>query len=354
MCVTTAMHARRARLGRAVASGILVTAVAASVTPVHGATAERGTPNLNAPAPATASGEVFRTPEEQRRFRQSMGLDTSDAALADAAAAANDAQMQFGVPLTDSELDELLRREAMIDNDAVEVRQEVLETFGSKTFGGIWMDNAGGGYLTVAVTQSIDAVAARLKSIVQDPAFLRVVQRPHSLDHLESMAARLRSVADQTGRVLNGVRVDERNGVLEVHATDVDSTRRWVNGTLGANAPVDVITAQVVSVGTRNNNSPPFRGGQAINGSNLFSCTSAFTAQGPGGFYVLTAGHCGKERTVWDQAGTPMGTVDRSDIDGTDAMRIPVRSPLINEVTLSYSPNLATEAQYQTITSSQP
>lgn len=49
-----------------------------------------------------------------------------------------------------------------------------------------------------------------------------------------------------------------------------------------------------------------------------------------------------------------MGTVDRSDIDGTDAMRIPVRSPLINEVTLSYSPNLATEAQYQTITSSQP
>lgn len=61
-----------------------------------------------------------------------MGLDTSDAALADAAAAANDAQMQFGVPLTDSELDELLRREAMIDNDAVEVRQEVLETFGVK------------------------------------------------------------------------------------------------------------------------------------------------------------------------------------------------------------------------------
>lgn len=50
-----------------------------------------------------------RTRGEQMRFRRGLGLDASDEALARAANADNYAEREFGVPLTDDELSELLR-----------------------------------------------------------------------------------------------------------------------------------------------------------------------------------------------------------------------------------------------------
>ena len=123
---------------------------------------------------------------------------------------------------------------------------------------------------------------------------------------------------------------------------------------MGAGSPVDVVAGDVVPAGTQYNNSPPLRGGQAINSNEGYTCTSAFTARGPGGLYVLTAGHCSTAGWLWDQVGTPIGIADASDVTGTDVLRIPVTGQLLtNEVTLWFTPTLATEARYRTITSSQ-
>jgi streptogrisin C len=235
------------------------------------------------------------------------------------------------------------------------VRKTVVDVFGDQTFSGVWMDNVGGGFLTVAVTDSAEAVRDKLASVVKHPSALRVVTRAHSLGALERIAGNLRILAAKAGRDISGIRVDERANSLRVATSDdVEAIRRWIAVTLGSDAPVGVEGAQVATVGTQYNNSPPLRGGQAINSSAGYTCTSAFTARGPNGMYVLTAGHCSKSGVIWDQVGTPIGVADRSDVTGTDALRIPVNgSALTNEVTLWYTPTLATEARYQRITSSQ-
>lgn len=310
---------------------------------------------------ASSSGNVSfdertRTREEKVRFRRSLGLDTSDEALARAEAADNDAQQEFGVPLSDEELSELLRRDQVIRDDVPTIRETVVESFGSHTFGGVWMNNVGGGFLTVAVTQSPTAVREKLAAVVNHPARLRVVVRAHPIGALTRMVTNLRTWASEAGRNLTGMRLDERANRIQVATTDdVEETRRWIADRVGAGAPVDVEPAEVALVGTKYNNSPPLRGGQRIDSIDGYSCTSGFTARGPNGYYVLTAGHCSPADVYWDQVGTPIGIADRSDVSGTDVLRIPVTpgTALTNQVTLWYTPTLATEARYRTITSSQ-
>ncbi|NGN91727.1 trypsin-like serine protease [Nocardioides sp. KC13] len=290
------------------------------------------------------------------RFRRGLGLNASDEALARAANADNDAEREFGVPLTDDELSELLRRDQVIRDDAPTARKTVVDSFGGHMLSGVWMDNIGGGLLTVAVTGSPQAVREKLAKVVDHPTRLRVVVRPHSIVALEQIVTDLRAAASKDGRNLSGMRLDERTNRIQVATTDdIEETRRWIAETVGAGAPVDVEPGEVAPVGTKSNNSPPLRGGQRIDSLDGWTCTSGFTARGPNGYYVLTAGHCSKADVYWDQVGTPIGIADRSDVTGTDVLRIPVivGTALTNEVTLAYTTGLDAYARYQTITSSQ-
>lgn len=150
------------------------------------------------------SEEGTRTREEKVRFRRGLGLDTSDEALARAAAADNDAEREFGVPLTDDELSELLRRDQVIRDDVPTVRETVVDSFGGHTLSGVWMDNVGGGLLTVAVTRSPQAVREKLAAVVDHPARLRVVVRAHSVGAMERIVTDLRASASKDGRNLSG------------------------------------------------------------------------------------------------------------------------------------------------------
>ena len=343
----------RSRAYAIASAGVLAAAGLCVATPVSAMQTDGPAP-LQAQSAAMAATETSRTPEEQLRFRRSLGLSTTNEALSMAGASVNTAGAEFGVPLTDDELDELRRRDQVIEDDAAVVRAEVSRLFGSSALGGVYMDNIGGGYLTVAVTGSVEAVQEHLLSKVQHPSSLRVIKVANSLLTLEELALRFRGLAAQAGRTTEVVRLDERaNKLLVITSASVDATKRWIFNAFGTGAPIDVAGGRAAATGTKFNNSPPLRGGQAINSSAGYSCTSAFTAKGTGGYYVLTAGHCGRVNSVWDQAGNPVGIADRVDIDGTDVLRIPVKTALTNEVTLFYTPTLATEARYQTITSSQ-
>lgn len=331
-----------------------MTALLVAAVPAAEAAGDRGPARSAAsPSAATSAGEL--RDGEELRFRRGLGLDTSPAALRRAAADDNDAAGRFGVALTDSELAELARRDSIIRDDVPTIRTTMAEAFDTSVFAGVWMDNLGGGVLTVAVTRSATAVRDRLLDVVDNPADLRVVSRSYSLAELSRVAADIRAAAEVDGRRLRGIRVDERGNQLQVATSDGPrDTRRWVTETVGDDAPVEVAAGEVTPVGTQYNNSPPLRGGQAINSNEGYTCTSAFTARAPDGLYVLSAGHCSNTGWAWNQVGTPIGIADASDVTGTDVLRIPVTGQLLtNEVTLWYTPTLATEARYRTITSSQ-
>lgn len=220
---------------------------------------------------------------------------------------------------------------------------------------GLWMDHDAGGVLTVAVTSAPDEVERYLKGLVQYPEALRVVSARHSLRALNDVAETLVTAQGENATYFDGIRVDERaNVIVVVTPQPLDQVRGWVEAKVGGEAPVQFVAASIEAVGTQFNNSPPLRGGQAMNSTAGTSCTSGFAVRGAEGLAVLTAGHCAQRGDVWDQIGTFVGITDLSDVTGTDALRVPVKTNVLtNEVTLWFTPTLATEARYRTISSSQ-
>lgn len=285
-------------------------------------------------------------------FRRSVGFDDSPEALESARAADNDSVDEFGVPLTDQELRELLLRDEIISANVAIVRT----VLGSKLLAGVWMDNIGGGFLTVATTGSADAVRATLEGRLSHLDRLRVVHRPHSLKSLSTLSRQILELADVQNQPVTAVRLDERQNILQIVSDgDRGALLAWVRASFGEQAPVEVVMGTTTLTGTTFPNSPPFRGGQRMLSQQGYTCTSAFTASGPAGLYVITAGHCSRSGNLWYQGGTVVGTADRSDVTDTDALRIPIsaQAAAVNEVTLSYVPAYATEARYRTITSAQ-
>lgn len=288
-------------------------------------------------------------------FRQSLGLSTAADVLVQAELAANDSVALFGVPLTDAEVEELVERQDVVEQDAALIRSTVTSLVGESGYSGLWMDNTGGGLLTVAVTSRADEVRAVLDSLVAHPERLAVRTLPRSLADLEILADDIRERAGNERLAIAAVRADERsNGVQVLTPEDPDVVRRWLATWLPADLPLVVEAGSITPAGTRYGNSPPLRGGQKINGGG-FTCTSAFVARlATSAYFLLSAGHCGQAGVFWDQVGFPVGTTDRSDTSGTDVLRIPIQSAYrSNEVTLTYNPLVSPYPTYRAITSSQ-
>lgn len=84
--------------------------------------------------------------------------------------------------------------------------------------------------------------------------------------------------------------------------------------------------------GSTASHSPPHKGGLQINGTSLLTCTSGFVAESSTVTYLVSAGHCGASGTIYDQQGVPVGTSDRSDVDGTDMTRVPIPAQLASNL----------------------
>lgn len=321
-------------------------------------TAEAAPPRVAAAAPQQQAVPVEgpQGATDTVRFRTSMGLPTGDAALAAAQDSSNASLQEFGLPLTDGELAELRLRQRLVGQDAARIRALVVDRFGTATLGGLWMDNLGGGVLTVAVTGGVAAVRQALEPLVSMPSRVAVVEAERSLAHLEGLAGNIRSWALADEVALDGISVDEPSNLVQVLTSDDPAAVTGWLASRGVPArEVEVSGTSATTVGTKNVDSPPFRGGQQIVSAARYSCTSGFIAHGAGITYVITAGHCGRAGSYWYQADTvPIGDSDRSDVSGTDAMRVRIDGfHGTNEVTLQQSNYTDYEHDYRAITSQQ-
>jgi hypothetical protein len=337
-------------LARQLRAALVAVAFAAATTAAAAAAPASADPS---PRGQGTSPSVSRDPAAVR-FRQSLGLPTDDSALLVAAKAGNRARALFGVPLSDAELREMRLRQRVIADDVPTIRTRVPEVAGGDALAGVWMDNRGGGRLTAAVTRRAGAVEAALRASVRHPDRLQVVTRTWSLTDLEATERRLRGLASAHGVQVAGLKIDERANRVRVFAADPAAMRTRVRAWLPGSNPVTVERAVPAVVGTTWLNSPPLRGGQKINSSEGYTCTSAFVARGGGNYFLLTAGHCGKAFVTWDQQGFDAGITNKSDVTGTDASDLIISENYrSNQVTLAYDPDLITPTDYREITSSQ-
>ncbi|MEU4712558.1 trypsin-like serine protease [Micromonospora purpureochromogenes] len=165
-------------------------------------------------------------------------------------------------------------------------------------YAGMWLDQAGGGVLTIAATDP--APVAKAVAGVPDAAHVKIVPVRHSLRELTEAAARVAGALGVTAGT--DVVVDEQaNEVLVLTGGAVAADDARLAGALEA-AGVPARTRQIPpsiekSCDPRYCAQAPMRGGIRLdvprdNGT-VGGCTSGFNLRARSGrYYVLTAGHC--------------------------------------------------------------
>jgi len=254
-----------------------------------------------------------------------------------------------GIPLSDEEYAELLVRDELGRVDAATTR-DLFRT--RNDFGGLYIDNRGGGRLQVLTTGEVGTVDALLRPRLRHPDRLAVTQVRWTYQDLtsaqKSVEAHLPELQAR-GVAVSTIAVDEMSNAVQVALVDnTTENRSAVRAATSAGLPLTFVrSARLVLAGGNVQNSLPFRGGQSIrDGSHAapsFDCSIGFigyqtvssTTREPA---VITAGHCGVSGQPWYQYNEYMGlsTVNTWPKNGgatiADAMRIPVNRGLSNDV----------------------
>ncbi|MFJ6198433.1 trypsin-like serine protease [Micromonospora sp. NPDC092111] len=167
-------------------------------------------------------------------------------------------------------------------------------------YAGMWLDQAGGGVLTIAATDP--APVARAVAGMPDAAHVTVVPVRHSRRALDAAAARLAGALGVTAG--SDVLVDERANELVVLTGDTVAAddARLAGARDDAGVPVRTQTRRGASAiakacDPRYCTTAPMRGGIRLDvprdDGTVGGCTSGFNLRAASGrYYVLTAGHC--------------------------------------------------------------
>ncbi len=138
-----------------------------------------------------------------------------------AVVSSSDISTELGVPLTSSEQGEVDLRHLVIKDD-VPLIERISKKITGRQPAGVFMDNADGGILTVAVTTHTDELRKELSSKVDHPDRLRVIKAAWSMEELAGIATKIRD--DRKKAPVEGVKiyalgVDERKNKVRVVAT---------------------------------------------------------------------------------------------------------------------------------------
>lgn len=276
----------------------------------------------------------------ERDFRAELGFDRRAEHL-DAVRADPSSVVVEGMRFSRSEARELRQRIAAGEEINALANRHLAGA--RQTFGGVYLDHAAGGVMTVLVTSGASRHRAVLAARTAHPARLRVREVRYSLAALEAAQRRVHEASAALRRsgtevVLSSIDV-RRNRVTTVVGGPVEPARRAL-GTLVPAGMLDVVggTARLTAVCSQGllcrTESPPFDGGTDIESVDpLRFCTLGFVGHQGSSVqsYVLSAGHCGARNSVWAQQTTPIGVVSANSFRGTslaDAMAIPIAAEL--------------------------
>lgn len=280
------------------------------------------------PAPTAVTGSAAEagdgdTIEDQAlRFRTSVGLDTSPAAISTAAASAtaDEGIDEFGVPLTPAELTDM--NERMELQDKLDEITEYGDTETPATFGGVWIDQLDDGTVKVAFTANAASHQDELENILDsdrvetftvDENLTELLETRDDLrdawEDLEGDGIDVTSIAIDVSQNDVVVGLDELNTVgstaVEAFGDSVEPIEQPLpdNGVGRPMSPsVGSIDAQgfdsnfVYSKARVRNSGVPLPAGSMIAKKNGATCSSAFAVSrkvnNKAKYYILTASHC--------------------------------------------------------------
>lgn len=244
---------------------------------------------------------------------------------------------ELGVPMTAEEFGEIDMRQQVVEQDGPTVMRVATELFGREP-DGVFMDNRGGGRLTVATTGDTRDLEGALARQVKYPERIAVRRVTNSLTDLRATARRiseLRNAWSVEGGSISSFAVDQSDNVVYVdYSGDLDKVKAGF-GSIYDPAIVKFREGSGELTGADYVDSLPFRGGQVItsaSGPVGRACTAGFTVYSGSGssknYYMLTAGHCGMESgssSYWTQSWTNnLGYVTARDVNGTDGAIIDI------------------------------
>jgi hypothetical protein len=228
-----AVPPRRPRFGPVfILAALVVAASCSSAEPGTGST-ETGVLMPEAGARAPCAGHINRqgidpttTDQIQAaiRFRRENGLPAGVPYVL-AMACVPDANVDFGVPLSPAEIAEFQRRGQTVDTMLPAV-QAYADSHGDE-FGGLYIDQARGGVLTVLWTARIDEHLAALRALVHPRAPIAVRQVRWTERELAGLQARIAADWNWFRAIPaapRGVGIDTINNVVQVSVSSANAS----------------------------------------------------------------------------------------------------------------------------------
>lgn len=293
------------RWQRVVLGGSIVVAAVASL-PASTLAASPAENIVIVPAAVRYSGPFA----DDVRFRQTFGLRSDISYIRQvrsAAAPAPGARSMpwYGVALTPSENAEITFRATKLE--AAE-KDPAVRTYLARqsSFAGEYIDQAGGGRITLRFTSDVAHRTQELRELVPYHDRLVVAGARYTLAYLKELQAndtsKMTALRD-AGLNIYTVGADPISNAVVVGMAQPDVHAQQVFASIFGDVPIHLQPSdRVYERAVDGLDAPPFRGGQlqlAADQTGLFGCTSAFIAAQPTGiaaqpylYYVLTAGHC--------------------------------------------------------------
>jgi hypothetical protein len=282
--------AGRARAMRPV---VLVAAVAAVLALATGG------PRIVTATPLEVVSELADI-DAAMRFRESIGFPSSREYVEAAAADPKNYSIELvGVPLSDAESEEMLRRNAV----SYAIGAVGMTYRDDPSYAGIYMDQKNGGIGYILFTGDAEArreaIAKALPVAV--PFELKSVSRSmHDLIAIQAAIERDREMlVSDIGLVSTGI-VPSTNAVLVGLDNPTSAAEEWMSERYGPGLTFRRATSSNADACNNDHDCRPMKGGLEINphddeagNGNGHACTSGFVVRDTNGYYkILTAGHC--------------------------------------------------------------
>lgn len=219
----------------------------------------------------------------------------------------------MGIPLTETELQEMERRRLLLE--PVALIEKLVRTRAPQTYAGVWLDQAAGGAVVVAMTDESDLPLADVRATLPAEAELRVETVRNSeaalLQQLNDVNADWDTI-DALGIDLlsTGLLTMENTVLVRLRSGAQESDRERLLSRYGHPPTLRVIVQEgEAGFGTdRFSTTGALYGGRALS----MGCTNALSAKGriTGSQFGITAGHCGNSGPVYQgnfSNGDPLG-----------------------------------------------
>jgi hypothetical protein len=285
---------------------------ALSVTLVGGTPAAAGTSLVNAdPAVATSTeGDLAQAAV----FRHDIGFDASATTIARAATdRAAYPDLTFGVPLSEAEATELLRRNQI----AVDIGPATSILAEDPAWAGVWIDHSAGGVPVFQFATDAAEAQAKVDRVLSKGVDHRVVAVARSYAELDAIRAKIFAAAaelEASGLVVTSVGFDTIGNRLRVGLLSLSTDSR--NAMAGRFGPVVVHEQGFAATDAcPETGCMPIKAGIGVTDTNgNWPCTVGYLAKrydtSPDQLVAITAGHCvkrGSKSAYWQHGSVNIG-----------------------------------------------